>query len=113
MFITTLFTIAKMCKQPKCPLKVKQIKKRSLMMLLICRTLKMIQMKSKNRNSLTDIEKELMVTRGEGRKREEIRSFGLTYTHYYIQNWRRKWQPTPVFLPGEFQGWGSLVGCHL
>ena len=27
--------------------------------------------------------------------------------------WRRKWQPTPVFLPGEFQGWGSLVGCHL
>ena len=28
-------------------------------------------------------------------------------------HWRRKWQPTPVFLPGEFQGWGSLVGCHL
>ena len=27
--------------------------------------------------------------------------------------WRRKWQPTPVLLPGEFQGWGSLVGCHL
>ena len=28
-------------------------------------------------------------------------------------SWRRKWQPTPVFLPGESQGWGSLVGCHL
>ena len=27
--------------------------------------------------------------------------------------WRRKWQPTSVFLPGESQGWGSLVGCHL
>ena len=27
--------------------------------------------------------------------------------------WRRKWQPTLVFLPGESQGWGSLVGCHL
>ena len=26
---------------------------------------------------------------------------------------RRKWQPTPVFLPGESQGWGTLVGCHL
>ena len=26
--------------------------------------------------------------------------------------WRRKWQPTPVFLPGESQGWGSLVGCR-
>ena len=27
--------------------------------------------------------------------------------------WRRKWQPTPVFLPGESQGQGSLVACHL
>ena len=25
--------------------------------------------------------------------------------------WRRKWHPTPVFLPGESQGWGSLMGC--
>ena len=28
-------------------------------------------------------------------------------------HWRRKWQPTPVFLPGESQGPGSLVGCCL
>ena len=26
-------------------------------------------------------------------------------------HWRRKWHPTPVFLPGESQGQGSLVGC--
>ena len=26
-------------------------------------------------------------------------------------HWRRKWQPTPVFLPGESQGWGSLVAA--
>ena len=26
---------------------------------------------------------------------------------------RWKWQPTPAFLPGEFQGQGSLVGCRL
>ena len=26
---------------------------------------------------------------------------------------RRKWQPTPVFLPGKSQGRGSLVGCRL
>ena len=32
----------------------------------------------------------------------------LTFLH-----WRRKWQPTPVFLPGESQGPGSLVGCRL
>ena len=28
-------------------------------------------------------------------------------------HWRRQWQPTPVFLPGESQGWLSLVGCRL
>ena len=28
-------------------------------------------------------------------------------------HWRRKWQPTPVFLPGESQGRGSLMGCRL
>ena len=28
-------------------------------------------------------------------------------------HWRRKWQPTPVFLSGESQGRGSLVGCCL
>jgi len=29
------------------------------------------------------------------------------------KNWRRKWQPTPVFLPGESQGRGNLVGYRL
>ena len=24
--------------------------------------------------------------------------------------WRKKWQPTPAFLPGEFRGQRSLVG---
>ena len=28
-------------------------------------------------------------------------------------HWRRKWQPTPVFLPGESQGWGSLLSMGL
>ena len=32
---------------------------------------------------------------------------------FTFMHWRRKWQPTPVFLPGESQGWGRLVGCHL
>ena len=30
---------------------------------------------------------------------------------FTVMHRRRKWQPTPVFLPGEFQGQGSLVGC--
>ena len=32
---------------------------------------------------------------------------------FTFMHWRRKWQPTPVFLSGESQGRGSLVGCHL
>ena len=51
-----------------------------------------------------------------------LRSLGsLRVGHYWasslslltFMHWRRKWQPTPVFLPGESQGQGSLVGCHL
>ena len=41
----------------------------------------------------------------------------LYYPHYLIEkilasqfSWRRKWQPTPVFLPGESHGKRSLVG---
>ena len=30
---------------------------------------------------------------------------------FTFMHWRRKWQPTPMFLPGESQGRGSLVGC--
>ena len=32
---------------------------------------------------------------------------------FTFMHWRRKWQPTSVFLPGESQGQRSLVGCHL
>ena len=45
---------------------------------------------------------------GVARSRTRLSDFTFTFMH-----WRRKWQPTPVFLPGEFQGRGSLVGCRL
>ena len=32
---------------------------------------------------------------------------------FTFMHWRRKWKPTPVFLPWESQGRGSLVGCRL
>ena len=32
---------------------------------------------------------------------------------FTFMHWRRKWQPTPVFLPGEFQRQGSLVDFRL
>ena len=37
-----------------------------------------------------------------------LNDFTFTFMH-----WRRKWQPTPMLLPGESQGRGSLVGCRL
>ena len=37
----------------------------------------------------------------------------LQLSDFTLMHWRRKWQPTPVFLPGESQGRRSLVGCHL
>ena len=40
----------------------------------------------------------------------QLRNFPFIFTFLH---WRRKWQPTPVFLPGESQGRGNLVGCHL
>ena len=43
-----------------------------------------------------------------------VRHNGVTSLSLFtFMHWRRKWQPTPVFLPGESQGRGSLVGCHL
>ena len=32
---------------------------------------------------------------------------------FTFMHWRRKWQPTPVFLPGESHGQRSMVGCCL
>ena len=47
---------------------------------------------------------------GVTKSQTRLSDFTLTFT---VMHWRRKWQPTPVFLPGESQGWGSLVGCCL
>ena len=37
----------------------------------------------------------------------------ISLSLFTFMHWRRKWQPTPVFLPGESQGRRSLVGCLL
>ena len=36
--------------------------------------------------------------------------YHLDFTHFHQLFWRRKWQLTPVFLPGESHGQRSLVG---
>ena len=45
---------------------------------------------------------------GVAKSQIQLRNFTFTFMH-----WRRKWQPTPVFMHGESQGRRSLVGCHL
>ena len=45
-----------------------------------------------------------------GVSKSRTRLSNFTFTFHFL-HWRRKWQPTPVFLPGESQGWGSLVAA--
>ena len=45
---------------------------------------------------------------GVAKSEAKLSDFTFTFMH-----WRRKWQPTPVFLPEESQGQRSLIGCHL
>ena len=42
-----------------------------------------------------------------------VRNWATSLSLFTFMHWRRKWQPTPAFLPGESQGRGSLVGCCL
>ena len=43
---------------------------------------------------------------------EDLPAMQETWFHPCVRKipWRRKWQPTPVFLPGEFHGQRSLAG---
>ena len=45
---------------------------------------------------------------GVAKSQTRLNDFTLLFT---FMHWRRKWQPTPVFLPGESQGRGSLVAA--
>ena len=44
---------------------------------------------------------------------EQLTKSRTRLSDFTFMHWRRKRQPIPVFLPGESQGWGSLVGCYL
>ena len=48
-----------------------------------------------------------------GSDHELIAKFRLKLNKVGKTTWRRKWQPTPVLLPGKSHGWRSLIGCHL
>ena len=47
---------------------------------------------------------------GVAKSRTRLSDFTFTFHFHALE---KEMQPTPVFLPGESQGWGSLVGCCL
>ena len=47
-----------------------------------------------------------------GVSKSQTRLSIFTFT-FHFHALEEEWQPTPVFLPGESQGQGSLVGCCL
>ena len=42
-----------------------------------------------------------------------IHDWATSLSPFTFMHWRRKWQSTPLFLPGESQRRGSLVGYRL
>ena len=44
------------------------------------------------------------------KSRTRLSDFTFTFHFHALEKGR---QPTPMFLPGESQGWGGLVGCRL
>ena len=48
----------------------------------------------------------------QGRKESDMIE-GLHFLSFFSSFWKRKLQPTQVFLPGEFYGRQGLVGCSL
>ena len=49
------------------------------------------------------------VVHGVAGSQTRLSDFPFTFHFHALE----KEMATPVFLPGESQGWGSLVGCHL
>ena len=107
VFITALFIIARTRKQLRCPSADKWIRK-----LWYIYTMEYYSTIKKNALELVLMrwtELEPIIQNEVSQKEKQATSLSL----FTFMHWRRIWQPTPVFLPGESQGWGSLVGCHL
>ena len=133
MFTVALFTTHKIQKQPKCPLTEEWLKK----MWYICTMEYSSAIKKNEIMPFTAIWMDLEIVLEKAMAphsntpawkvpwMEEpggLQSMGslrvghdwaTSHLLFTFLHWRRKWQPTPVFLPGESHGRRSLVGCHL
>ena len=76
-----------------------------------------------NRNRLTDLENELLVSRGEDRGKDRMRSWDWhIYTAaaaaakslQFVSDsvWPHRWQPTRLPCPWDSPGKNTGVGCH-
>ena len=107
IFTASLFTIAKIWKQHKCPSTDEWIKK--MWYICICSEKAIAPHSSTLAWKIPWMEEPGgLQSMGSQRVGHDWVTQLSLFTH-----WRRKWQPTPVFLPGEPQGRGSLVGCRL
>ena len=52
----------------------------------------------------------LAAVHGVAKSWTQLSDFTFTFHFHALE---KKWKPTPVFLPGESQGWRGLVGCRL
>ena len=104
MFIAALFTIARIRKQPRCPSADEWIRKlwygytAEYYLTIKKNAFESVLMRWMNQEPV--IQNEV--------SQKEKHQYSILVHIYGI--WRRKWQPTPVFLPGESHGWRSLVG---
>ena len=115
MFIAALFTIAKICKQPKCRSTDKWIMKMWCVCIYIHIYLYIYMEKAMATHSST-LAWKIPWTEEPGRlqsmgSQRVGHDWATSLSLFTFMYWRRTWQPTPVFLPGESQGQGSLVAA--
>ena len=106
MFIAAQFTIPRTWKQPRCPSADEWI--RNLWYIYTMEYYSAIKQNALESVLMRWMKLEPIIQSEVSHKEKHQYSI---LTHIYMEfRWRRKWHPTPVFLPGESHGQKSLEG---